>query len=439
MATESESAETGLGILYFDPNATTAKLATASLRLAGYQVFNATSKDEAVELCKAHGPGGDGVIAALLLDASADPRKSAAVLAGLVALPGSDQLPGILMVSRRQPNPIPGTEGLPKIRRPFSSPALLKVVERTLAEHRSVQQEPSHQTVTERETKLRQIIEKHLPKVEIPEGAAAKILAEIEAAEGIPSPSGDESLEVDLTNVPLSAVLEMLGNSGVTGVLTVEGSERHGELHIDQGRLRLAHYRGADEDLKLGRFVVEGGHMRHEELEAYVIGRDPEGRPLGRRLVDGGFLTRDTLAEIVVRQAREICCHLLAFGDGKVAFRVTNEPHPLVAYVTESSKVELQIAEALLDGLRRLEQSATMGPHMPQLDEVYLRLDEQLKRLGREIFDTEELGVLELVNGRNSVKDIARRTRTGTFAVAKILFRLGKAKVVRRAMTPVTV
>ena len=80
-----------------------------------------------------------------------------------------------------------------------------------------------------------------------------------------------------------------------------------------------------------------------------------------------------------------------------------------------------------------------MGPEMPQLDSIYLRLDEQLKKLGREIFDSEELGVLELVNGRNSIKDIARRSRTGTFAVAKIMFRLGKAKVVRRAMTPLTV
>ena len=114
MASEPESSNHGLGILYFDPNTTTAKLATASLRLAGYTVFNASSKEEAVQMCQAHGPSGDGVIAALLLDASADPRTSASVLAALVALPGSNELPGILMVSRRQPNPIPGTEGLPK-------------------------------------------------------------------------------------------------------------------------------------------------------------------------------------------------------------------------------------------------------------------------------------------------------------------------------------
>ena len=50
-----------------------------------------------------------------------------------------------------------------------------------------------------------------------------------------------------------------------------------------------------------------------------------------------------------------------------------------------------------------------------------------------------ELDVLELINGRNSVKEIARRTRTGTFAVSRIVYRLSKSNVVRRRATPVTV
>jgi Fe-S-cluster containining protein len=54
-------------------------------------------------------------------------------------------------------------------------------------------------------------------------------------------------------------------------------------------------------------------------------------------------------------------------------------------------------------------------------------------------FARDELDVLELINGRNSVKDIARRTRTGTFAVSRIVYRLAKSNVVRRRVTPVTV
>ena len=81
------------GILYYDPNTTAARLATAGLRLAGFQVFNAHALADAVDLCKKHGPAGDRSVKALLLDAASDPVASAAVLKALVQIPGGAQLP----------------------------------------------------------------------------------------------------------------------------------------------------------------------------------------------------------------------------------------------------------------------------------------------------------------------------------------------------------
>ena len=70
--------------------------------------------------------------------------------------------------------------------------------------------------------------------------------------------------------------------------------------------------------------------------------------------------------------------------------------------------------------LRRLDENALMGPQMPELDDIYVRDDAKVSRMAREALARDELDVLELINGRNSIKDIARRTRTGTFAVARV-------------------
>ncbi|MCA9690397.1 MAG: hypothetical protein KC636_12365, partial [Myxococcales bacterium] len=102
-------------------------------------------------------------------------------------------------------------------------------------------------------------------------------------------------------------------------------------------------------------------------------------------------------------------------------------------------RAELLVAEALLDGLRRLDEQAIMGPHMPHMDDVFLRIDEQVAKLTRDALPRDELSVLELVNGRNSVKEIARKTRAGTFAVARVLYRHAKANLVRKKVTPVVV
>lgn len=439
---DSPEARNAPGILYYDPNPTTAKLATASLRLAGYEVFSANGQREAVSLFKQHGAQGDKSIVALLLDASTDPTVSASVLRELVRLPGAADMPGILIVSRRNPNPIPAAAGLPTVRRPFSTPALLKVVSETIAAHDSAKLPVDIQDAPDqRKVQLGRLIAKHFPNLgtTLPEAAVAGLLADLETAEELPKPSGEATIRTDLSATRLESVLDMLADDAVTGVLTVHSEGRESRLHLERGRIRLAEYFGDDEDLKLGRFVVEGGFMRDDELEAFLATRDPQGRPLGQRLLQAGFITPGDLAVAIIAQAREITCHLLRFRSGTAAFSPLAKLEAVAASGADEGKVELVVAEALLDGLRRLDENALMGPHMPELDDVYVRDDAKVSRMAREILARDELDVLELVNGRNSVKEIARKTRTGAFAVARIVYRLSKSSVVRRRVTPVTV
>ncbi len=440
---DSPEARSAPGILYYDPNPTTAKLATASLRLAGYEVFSANGQREAVSLFKQHGVQGDKSIVALLLDASTDPSVSASVLRELVRLPGAGDMPGILIVSRRNPNPIPAAAGLPTVRRPFSTPALLKVVSETIAAHDSAKLPVDIQEAPDqRKVQLARLLAKHFPALggaALPELALAAMLADLEGSEDLPKPTGEATIRIDLAATRLESMLEMLADDAVTGVLSVSSEGRESRLHLERGKIRLAEYFGDDEDLKLGRFVVEGGFMRDDELEAFLGTRDPQGRPLGQRLVEAGFITPGELGAAIVAQAREITCHLLRFRSGTAGFCPSAKLEAVAASGAEEGKVELIVAEALLDGLRRLDENALMGPHMPELEDVYVRDDAKVSRMAREILARDELDVLELVNGRNSVKEIARKTRTGAFAVARIVYRLSKSSVVRRRVTPVTV
>jgi CheY-like chemotaxis protein len=438
---DSPEARTAPGILYYDPNPTTAKLATASLRLAGYEVYNATGQRDAVTMFKLHGASGDNSIVALLLDASADPSVSAAVLRELVRLPGASEIPGILIVSRRNPNPIPAAAGLPTVRRPFSSPALLKVVSQTVASLDAAKLPRDMDDVPDqRKVQLARLLTKHFPRLgEIGEAAVAGLFAELEGAEELPSPPGEQAIHADLGAQRLESLLEMLSDDAATGVLSISCDGREARLHLAGGHIRLAEYFGDDEDLKLGRFVVEGGFMRDDELEAFIGSRDPAGRPLGQRLVEAGFITPGDLAAAILAQAREITCHVLTFRKGLVGFLPLARLEASAASGAEEGKVALPVSEALLDGLRRLDENAMMGPHMPELDDVYVRDDAKVSRMAREVLARDELDVLELINGRNSVKDIARRTRTGTFAVSRIVYRLSKSSVVRRRVMPVPV
>lgn len=422
------------GILYFDPNPTTAKLATAGMQLAGYRVLHASTQEQAVRLCRAHGPGGDGSVVALLLDTATSPAVSASTLRALVQVPGAAELPGILLVSRQNPTPIPGAEGLPSLKRPFTIPALHKLLREAIddAPRPKIARAP---TVSEA---LRVRLQQALADAGValaPEALDRLASSLVHDAE-LPTPAAGVSLQGNVASLRIESVLQMLANDGVRGVLTVEHDDRYVRLHLDQSFIRLAEVRGIEgEDLRLGRFVVEDGFLPAEVIEAIASVPDPRGRVLGQRLIDDGQLRPGELAQVLVHQAREVTCHLLGWSEGRLTFAPTTTLHPLAAAVAEA-KAELRVAEALLDALRRRHEEAAMGPHMAGVDDVYLRVDAEVAKLGRQAFTREELGVLELLNGRNSVKEIARKTRAGTFTVATVLYRLGRAGLTRRRVEP---
>ncbi|TPV93512.1 MAG: DUF4388 domain-containing protein [Myxococcales bacterium FL481] len=434
------------GVLYYDPNATTLKMALATLRMAGYEVFHARTQADAVSLCSEHGPGGDGSIVALLLDASVDPKTSSRVLRALIQLPDADQLPGILITSTNNPTPIPGAELLPTLSRPFSSETLLRTVKESLTDHpeaplATVDPKEPAAVFTARERRFDAVLRQHLAQTTIPPTTVRAIAAEIDGADDahLDRTDGPVVLRADLAACHLEHILAMLDASSAEGVLTLRHGPARGRVVVGANRIRVAEYQGDDEDLKLGRFLIQAGYVHESDLDAFVISKDPQGRPLGMRLVDAEMLRLEDLASALIDQAREVTCHLLGWRDGTAQFVSTPPRDSMVAATIEHAEGGIIIAEAILDGLRRLDERAVMGIDASRVDDVYVRNDEQIARLGREVLTRDELTVLELVNGRNSVKELARKTKTGTFGVARILHRLSRSNLVRRGVVPVAV
>ena len=428
---------TAPGVLYFDPNPTTARLATAGLRLAGYQVFTAGSKTEAVEHCQAHGPGGSGTIRVLLLDTASSPALSASVLKALIQIPGASELPGVLLVSRANPTPFPGAEGLPSLKRPFTTPALLKVLREAIDTPPKAREKVSQRTGDEALARLEVTLKEHFPELAASPDRLRALQSSLVGLSQLPTPSSGVSLQANLSNTRLESLLAMLEDQAARGVLELSHDGALCRLHLDRGRVRMAEITGVrDEDLRLGRFVVEAGFLSDGTLEELAKSPNPQGKLLGERLLEEGHLRRGELARVLINQALEIVCHVAGWTAGNASFAVLDELHPLAR--TATGRAELRISDALLEALRREASRAEMGPHMPHVDEVYVRNDAEVARVGRNGFAREELGILENLNGRNSVKDVARKTRTGTFAVASILYRLDRARLVHRRRAPIT-
>jgi CheY-like chemotaxis protein len=99
----------------------------------------------------------------------------------------------------------------------------------------------------------------------------------------------------------------------------------------------------------------------------------------------------------------------------------------------------LDVDGILMEGVRRVDEWHLIEREVDDFEAVYLRNEEQVQNVGKARMTREELAVLELVNGKNTVKDIVRQSRMGSFDVSKMLFRLLSIKLIRRRVAPVAV
>jgi hypothetical protein len=99
----------------------------------------------------------------------------------------------------------------------------------------------------------------------------------------------------------------------------------------------------------------------------------------------------------------------------------------------------LDVEGILMEGFRRVDEWHLIEREVDDFDMVFLRNEDAVAQMGRGRLTREELAVLELVNGKNTVKDIVRSSRMGSFDVSKMLYRLLSIKLIRRRVMPVAV
>ncbi len=244
-------------------------------------------------------------------------------------------------------------------------------------------------------------------------------------------------LRGDLQVVPLAEVLQLLDVQEQSGVMTIERANSRVEIHFRRGRIDQAIGEGLPEDLLFGRFVVDAELMSRADFEAFLATHGGRGdtRLIGTQLVKNGLIGESELRQCLTRQSSELVYEILRWRFGGFRFAAGRE---LPAMAVEAA-LELDVEAILMEGFRRVDEWHLIERAIDDFDLVFLRNEDAVAQMGRGRLTREELAILELVNGKNSVKDIIRKSRMGSFEVSKMLYRLLSIKLVRRRVMPVAV
>ncbi len=420
----------GETILVVDDSPTICKLVELSLTKAGFRVETAHTGEGGIEAAQAHPPD------LILLDFLLPDLKGDDVCRAISVNLCLAQVPVIVMSAKGEDigecfAVMPNVKNI--ISKPFSPEALQAVVSHTLEK---VGRKPASRDA------------------KVGSGAGSDVSSDvgsdsrIDIATLIPDEAKDESpgrepmefaaaLAGDLAIVSIADVLLLLQDRGYTGSVSLSHGRARMDIYLGQGRVDFAGAQGVADEFLIGRFLVSGAHVSPETLAKIIEERrqDNNKELLGAYLCARGLLASTGLHKAMAKQTAALVFESLRWGSGRFSFRPLTE---LPAQAREAG-LALPVDGLILEGLRRVEEWRVIEQEIGDFDMTFVRNEDKLASFGRGQLLREETAIAELVNGRNTVRDIIQISKLGSYDVTQVLFRLLRSKLIRRRVAPMVV
>jgi DNA-binding response OmpR family regulator len=408
----------GETILVVDDSPTICKLVELSLTKAGYRVETTRTGEGGVEAAQAHRPD------LILLDFLLPDMKGDDVCRAISGNVSLASVPVIVMSAKGEDISeafavMPNVVNI--ISKPFSPDALLAVVSHTVEK---AAKEPAAPVAAAE-------ADNHIDLTTLMTGEAK------DESPARQAPDLTSALSGDLAIVSIADVLLLLQDRGYTGTVNLAQGRARMDIHLGGGRVEFAGAHGVAEEFLLGRFLVSGGHLTQEALAQALEDRKQDGGAelLGAYLCSHGLLTPAGLRKAMAKQTSALVFESLRWGSGRFSFRPLHELPP----VAREASLELAVDGLILEGLRRVEEWRVIEQEIGDFDMTFVRNEDKLATFSRGQLLREEAAIAELVNGRNTVRDLIQISKMGSYDVTQVLFRLLRSKLIRRRIAPVVV
>ncbi len=188
---------------------------------------------------------------------------------------------------------------------------------------------------------------------------------------------GGVSLSGTFDTMPFPDLMQWLGDTGRSGMLTVtlEFEERY--LHIERGSLVGF---GSDDPRSrdLARVLLGRGLINEVHLRRATQTSERERRPLRLVLVEDLYLSHDVLAEAVRAHAKDVALQLFLWHEGRFAFS-SLRGELLFPELGEGLELRLDppipVKQLVIEGMRRIDEWRHIAEILPSDHTIVHALD----------------------------------------------------------------
>jgi antitoxin component HigA of HigAB toxin-antitoxin module len=233
-------------------------------------------------------------------------------------------------------------------------------------------------------------------------------------------------LQGDLSRVHLPDVLSFVSMIRRSGKLVLRSSAMERTLVWKDGDIVFATSNSPEDSL--GLFLLRNGKISQQQYDESKRRVTAQVRH-GKLLVQMGAISPKDLWWGVKNQALDIIYQLFHWQSGTFEFVETMEE-----ISSEKIVLSLHTSSVIMEGIRRLDESARIREKVPNLDVVFMKIPGVTPDFDALEMSDSEVAVYNDIDGMRSVRHlIAQANDLTEFDVTRILFQLVSARLIEPA------
>jgi hypothetical protein len=233
-------------------------------------------------------------------------------------------------------------------------------------------------------------------------------------------------LQGDLSRVQLPDVLSFISMIRRSGKLVLRSGGMERTLVWKDGDIVFATSNSPEDSL--GLFLLRNGKISQQQYDESKRRVTPQVRH-GKLLVQMGAISPKDLWWGVKNQALDIIYTLFSWSAGSFAFTESAEE-----ISSEKIVLSLNTSSVIMEGIRRLDESARIREKVPSLDIVFMKVPAVTPDFDALDMSHAEVAVYNDIDGGRSVRDLIGQASDLTeFEVTRILFQLVSARLIEPA------
>ena len=235
-------------------------------------------------------------------------------------------------------------------------------------------------------------------------------------------PENNQALTGDLARIQLPDVLSFLAMIRATGKLLLRHDALERSIHWKDGEIVFASSNSPEHSL--GMFLLRNGKItpvQYEESKRRVTAQLRHGK----LLVQMGAISPKDLWWGVKNQALEIIYSLFGWKDGSFVFGDATDE-----LLNERIVLSIHTSTVIMEGIRRLDESAMIREKITGLDMVFLKEPGAEPDFASLEMSDHEVELYNNIDGKQSIRELIGRSEMTEFEVTRILFQLLSARLI---------